>query len=118
MATAQLFFAAFGFAARSKKAGPQPCVSILPRSLDRHRGCDGRGLEQPKGTHAMSNKPSFIAYAVRQRPDAEKANWTAIGVAWAHKKGGGFNIELEATPLDGRIVLMPPKDDEPDGVRG
>jgi len=44
----------------------------------------------------MSNKPSFIAYAVRQRAEGEKANWTAIGVAWAHKKGGGFNVELEA----------------------
>ncbi len=60
----------------------------------------------------MSNKPSFIAYAVRQRGEGEKANWTAIGVAWAHKKGGGFNIELEATPLDGRIVLMRPTDAE------
>ncbi len=64
----------------------------------------------------MSNKPSFIAYAVRQRGENEKANWTAIGVAWAHKKGGGFNVELEATPLDGRIVLMRPTDAE-DGDR-
>jgi hypothetical protein len=60
----------------------------------------------------MSNKPSFIAYTVRQRGEGEKVTWTAIGVAWAHKKDAGFNVELEATPLDGRIVLMPPTDGE------
>ena len=56
----------------------------------------------------MTNKPSFTAYTVRQRKDGEKAIWTAIGAAWLHKKDAGFNIELEAMPLDGRIVLMPP----------
>jgi hypothetical protein len=58
----------------------------------------------------MSNKPSFIAYTVRQRAEGQKPTWTAIGVAWAHRNDGGFNIDLEATPLDGRIVLMPPTD--------
>jgi hypothetical protein len=60
----------------------------------------------------MTNRPSFIAYAVRQRNDGEKAVWTAIGVAWPHKKDVGFNIELEAMPLEGRIVLMPPTEAE------
>jgi len=63
----------------------------------------------------MTNKPAFIAYAVRKRNDGEKDVWTTIGVAWAHKKGPGFNIELEATPLDGRIVLMRPTDAETEG---
>jgi hypothetical protein len=58
----------------------------------------------------MSNKPAFIAYTVKPAKKGEKPAWTAIGVAWAHKKGPGFNIELAATPLDGRLVLMPPKD--------
>jgi hypothetical protein len=71
----------------------------------------GRGLKMQKDT-SMTNKPSFTAYAVRQRNDGEKSIWTAIGVAWPHKKDSGFNIELEATPLDGRIVLMPPTDAE------
>jgi hypothetical protein len=61
----------------------------------------------------MSNKPSFIAYTVRQRKEGEKPTWTPIGVAWAHRNDGGFNIDLEATPLDGRIVLMPPSDSAP-----
>lgn len=71
--------------------------------------CIGRGLKQRKD-HPMTNKPSFIAFTVRQRNEGEKATWTAIGVTWAHKKGTGFNIELEALPIDGRIVLMPPSD--------
>jgi hypothetical protein len=35
--------------------------------------------------------------------------------SWAHEKGQGLNIELEALPLnfDGKIVLMPPKSEEP-----
>ena len=28
-----------------------------------------------------------------------------IGVAWQHKDGKGFNIQLECVPLDGRITL-------------
>ncbi|HVT81572.1 MAG TPA: hypothetical protein VHM90_13065 [Phycisphaerae bacterium] len=58
----------------------------------------------------MTNKPSHIAYTVRQRSEGQKPAWTAIGVAWAHRNDGGFNIELEALPFDGRIVLMPPSD--------
>ena len=34
--------------------------------------------------------------------------WTRIGVAFPHKEGTGFNIQLRAFPLDGRIVLLPP----------
>ena len=31
-----------------------------------------------------------------------------IGIAFPHKEGTGFNIQLRAFPLDGRIVLLPP----------
>jgi len=33
--------------------------------------------------------------------------WTKIGTVWGHEKGSGFNVELQALPMDGRIVLMP-----------
>jgi len=52
-------------------------------------------------------KPALIAYTVTG--DDEKTFWTRIGTAWPHKNGEGFNIELAALPLGGRIVLMPPK---------
>jgi hypothetical protein len=57
-------------------------------------------------------KPKFYAYTVKSRGDDKKAIWTRIGAAWEHGKGGGLNVELEALPLDGKLVLMPPKDDE------
>jgi hypothetical protein len=34
--------------------------------------------------------------------------WTRIGAAFPHKEGVGFNIELKAFPIDGRLVALPP----------
>jgi hypothetical protein len=47
--------------------------------------------------------PTHIAYQVRE--GNPKAHWTRIGAAWAHKDGKGFSLQLECTPLDGRISL-------------
>lgn len=61
----------------------------------------------------MSKKPSLLAYAVKERDKGQKSIWKQIGAAWPHAKGGnGFTIELDALPLDGRIVLMEPKADD------
>lgn len=54
-----------------------------------------------------AKKPAFIAYTVTG--EGKSAFWTRIGSAWAHNHGEGFNIELHALPVTGRIVLMPPK---------
>ncbi len=60
----------------------------------------------------MSNTPKFHAFSVRERDKGKKAIWPRVGTVWAHDKGGGFNLELEALPVnfDGRLVLLPPKD--------
>jgi hypothetical protein len=34
--------------------------------------------------------------------------WTKIGAAFPHKDGIGFNIELKAFPIDGRLVALSP----------
>ena len=60
----------------------------------------------------MSNKPTLYAYAVKDRGRKQKAIWTRIGAAWMHEKGTGFTIELEAFPVNGRIVLTEPKSDD------
>ena len=59
----------------------------------------------------MSNSPSLYVYAVRGRGKDKKDIWTRIGAAFAHDKGGGLTLELEALPRhpDAKIVLMPPK---------
>jgi hypothetical protein len=36
---------------------------------------------------------------------AEKANWTKIGVGFAHKDGNGLNVELKALPVSGKLVI-------------
>jgi hypothetical protein len=56
----------------------------------------------------MSKKPTFIAYTVKSRGKGQTAIWTRIGAAWPHNSGVGFNIELEALPVDGRLVLIEP----------
>jgi hypothetical protein len=66
--------------------------------------------EKTKTTKKSGSKtPSYIAYQVRDRDD-EKGFFTRIGAAWAHGDGNGFNIQLEAIPLDGRVVLRTPSE--------
>ena len=60
----------------------------------------------------MSKKPILIAYTVKERGDAQKAIWTRIGAAWAHGSGTGFTLQLDSLPLDGRIVLTGPNDED------
>ncbi len=44
--------------------------------------------------------------------------WTKIGAAFPHKEGTGFNIELRAFPIDGRLVVLPPDTDEGNSRNG
>ncbi len=60
----------------------------------------------------MSKKPNLYAYTVKDRGKDQKAIWTRIGAAWPHKDTNGLTIELDALPLDGRIVLVEPKADD------
>lgn len=55
-------------------------------------------------------KPQLMAYTVTEN-EGKDDFWTRIGVAWPNAKGG-FNIELNATPLNGKLVLLPPKEKE------
>jgi hypothetical protein len=50
-----------------------------------------------------TNAPTHVAYQVRD--GGSKGFWNRIGVAWQHKDGNGFNVQLECVPLDGRITL-------------
>ena len=58
-----------------------------------------------------SKAPALIAWHVREAKGG-KAFWTRIGAAWAHQNGEGHTLQLDLNPLDGRIVLLPPKADE------
>lgn len=54
--------------------------------------------------------PALIAHSVRDAGDG-KSYWNRVGVAWANKSGKGYVLQLDAVPLDGRVVLMPPTND-------
>ena len=61
-------------------------------------------MSDANNTKANPKSPSHIAYHVRDR-EGGKSYWTRIGVAFPHKDGKGFNIQLEVAPLNGQISL-------------
>lgn len=56
---------------------------------------------------SASKSPSHVAYQIREMKDG-KGFWTRIGTAWKHADEQGFNIQLDAVPLDGKITLRLP----------
>jgi hypothetical protein len=63
----------------------------------------------------MTSKPTLIAYTLKDRGRKQKPFWVRIGGAWPFENGKpGFTIQLDALPLDGRIVLSEPKTREAD----
>lgn len=51
-----------------------------------------------------TRQPTHRAYSVIKR-DGQDDYWLNIGLVFPHKDGGGFNIMLQAFPLDGKIVI-------------
>lgn len=54
--------------------------------------------------NAAAKAPTHTVYQVRDR-NGQKGFWTRIGSAWPHADGKGFNVQIDAVPLDGRITL-------------
>jgi hypothetical protein len=67
---------------------------------------------------SATTQPAYRAFTVIKREGADDF-WLAIGAAFPHQSGDGFNVILQALPIpngDGqcKIVLRPPRDqDEP-----
>lgn len=57
-----------------------------------------------------TNPPDFLAWHVANKGD--KGFWTRIGAAWFHRDRKGLSLQLEVVPINGRIVLRTPLDDE------
>jgi hypothetical protein len=55
-----------------------------------------------------SQQPTYQAYTVVKR-EGQDDFWLNIGAAFVHQDGEGFNIMLQALPINGKIVLRPPK---------
>lgn len=62
---------------------------------------------------ANNQKPAHRVYTVIKR-DGQDDYWLNIGATFPHQDGKGFNVMLQALPLDGKIVLREPQADEPE----
>ena len=64
-----------------------------------------------KENMTTNNKPAFEIFVVREGSN-KKSYFTKIGAAWPTKIGNGYNADLIALPVDGKFILLPPKDKE------
>jgi hypothetical protein len=56
-------------------------------------------------------QPTHRAYSVIRR-EGQDDFWLNLGLVFPHKDGGGFNIMLQAFPLDGKIVCREITDED------
>jgi hypothetical protein len=86
---------------------------------DRHRkrfdlpaGNVARGIIQQENTmpgkSSKSKKPTHEAFVVTG--EGESAFWTKLGAVWPHDDGKGYNVELIALPVTGRLVIRERKE--------
>ena len=60
----------------------------------------------------MANQqPAYQAFTVIKR-EGQDDFWLAIGAAFMHQDGDGYNIVLQALPINSKIVLRLPKEKE------
>ncbi len=52
---------------------------------------------------AQNSKPTHRAYSVKG--EGKSAHWTEIGAMWCHQDGKGYNIKLNALPVDGQVTI-------------
>lgn len=52
--------------------------------------------------------PAMIAWHIRNA--GEKSYWDRVGAAFGHKDGQGFDLVLDAIPVDGRVTLRVPSE--------
>jgi hypothetical protein len=50
------------------------------------------------------SKPDFRVYSVIKR-EGKDDFWLNLGVAFKHEDGQGYNLLLQAQPLDGKLVM-------------
>jgi len=66
-----------------------------------------------KGNNSNQNAPKKRYNVVTTRKfeteEGEKTQFISIGTAFSHSKGGGISVILNALPVNGEIILFPPK---------
>lgn len=51
-------------------------------------------------------------FTVTDREEGKKSIWSRVGVAFPTKNGAGLSIKLNALPVNGRLVILPAKDED------
>ena len=64
----------------------------------------------------MAKTPDYIAYSVAGGT-GDKDRWRAVGAAFINKEDS-ITVMLDALPISGKIVLMPPKERDAEPPRG
>ena len=60
-----------------------------------------------------TQQPSYHAFTVVNR-EGQDDFWINIGAAFMHQDGDGYNVVLQALPINGKVVLRLPKSDDKD----
>jgi hypothetical protein len=92
-------------------------IAALPQSSPAaHAGLPGIFRAQQETIMSKSAVAAYFnVFTVREFGGAtgQKAkSWTKVGVAFPHREGPGFNLELSALPLDGRLVALEPNEND------
>ncbi len=69
----------------------------------------------PPPSAAPSTTPTHLnVFTVEEyeKDGKTQKKWTKIGAAFPHKEGSGFSVELKAFPIDGRLVVLPPDNND------
>jgi hypothetical protein len=53
----------------------------------------------------MATRPTHYVYTVKEGKEKDSSFWTKIGVVFSHNDGQGFNVMLDAVPLDGKLTI-------------
>jgi hypothetical protein len=59
---------------------------------------------------SSDNQPAFRVYSVIPR-EGKDDYWLNIGLAFPHQDGKGFNVMLQALPLNAKLVLREPTEE-------
>lgn len=51
----------------------------------------------------QTKRPTHAVYQVIG--EGEKPYWSRIGAGWQHQDGKGINLDMDALPMRGRVVI-------------
>lgn len=66
----------------------------------------------PRASTPTPNKPAYEVFTVLERGEGKKNFWLKVGAVWPNKDGTSYSLNLDAMPLNGRLQLRLPYEDE------